>query len=416
MTKKNKPPIFLISGKSPVNESGGYAAYSHNLAKVLIELGHDVHIIAQGKSDRTKKTRIGKEYLVKSIIINILPFLNSLELAALPIFSFHFYKKINNIIEKSKIREFIVWGVGPWSLVGVGLKKKYQDRTKFIASYFTTFLHEMKGSYKAIKISDYGLVLKIKYFFVLNLIARLYTLLEKQILEASDVIVYHYNSSKKIFKKDFSISLAKMRKLSYYVDIFQRETSVTNLNKNINNIFKNNKTFIIICRQDPRKGINILLHAFKLVGKKIDKVKLIIVGSGSLLKANKKIARKLGIEEDVVFTGFVADFKPLLKKADVFVFPSIEEGAGSLSILEAMKQGKAIISTKCDGIPEDIENKKSGILVPIMDVKSLSNEMLKLIRNPKMIKLLEKNAKKKYAEKFSLKYMKKDVEKLLSSL
>jgi glycosyltransferase involved in cell wall biosynthesis len=417
LTKKSElQPVFLISGKSPVNKPGGYAAYSHNLAKVLVELGHPVYIIAQGKKNSIKKTSIGIEHLVNSKLVNSLPFLNSLELAALPIFSQLFVKEIEKILKKNKIEEFIVWGIGPWSLAGINVKRKFKNKIHFISSYFTTFPHEMTGSYKAINISDYGLVLKIKYFFVLNIIARLLNLFEKQIINTSDIIVYHYNSSKKIFNKEFSLSLKKMRKLSYYVEIFERQSSKVGTKGNFNKIFKKNKTFIIICRQDPRKGINLLLHAFKLVREKMNNVKLIVIGSGSLLKANKKIAQKLGIEKDVIFTGFVANFKPLLKKADVFVFPTLEEGAGSLSILEAMKEGKAIITTKCDGIPEDIENNKSGILIPKMDVKTLANKMLELANNPKMIKSLGKGAKKRYAEKFSLKYMRKDVKALLSNL
>lgn len=419
-TKNKLLPIFLISGKSPVTKSGGYAAYSHNLAKVFIKLGHTVYIIAQGDKKSIKDTEIGYEHLVTAGFINKLPFFNSLELAALPIFSYFFIKKIDRIIKKKKIDKFIVWGAGPWSYAGVFIKNKYKKRAKFISSYFTTFPHEMLGSYNAIRIRDYGLFTKIKYFFVLNVIAKFYAIFEKSIVHTSDFVVVHYKSTIEILKKQFSLPYKKMKQISYYVEIFQRHSTITpediKIEKKLDKIFNNNKTLIIICRQDPRKGINYLLRAFKIVSEKINGIKLIIVGSGSMFNLNKKLSKKLGIEKNVIFTGFVSDFKPLLKRADLFVFPAIEEGSGSLSILEAMKEGKAIVTTKCDGIPEDIKHNKDGILVPMMDEFTLSKAILNLLNNKKLLIKLGKNSKKTYDAKFSLKYMEDDIRKLLKYL
>lgn len=418
---KNKLlPIFLISGKSPVTKPGGYAAYSHNLAKVFIKLGHTVYIIAQGDKESIRKTEIGYEHLVAAGFINKLPFFNSLELAALPIFSYFFIKEIDKIIKKEKINKFIVWGAGPWSYAGVFIKNKYKKRVKFISSYFTTLPHEMLGSYNAIRIRDYGLITKIKYFFVLNVIAKFYAIFEKSIVHTSDFVVVHYKSTIEILKKQFSLPYTKMRQISYYVEIFQRHSAITpgdvKIERKLDKIFNKNKTLIIICRQDPRKGINYLLRAFKIVCKKRNDIKLIIVGSGSMFKLNIKLAKKLGIEKNVIFTGFVSNFKSLLRKADIFVFPAIEEGSGSLSILEAMKEGKAIITTACDGIPEDILNNKEGILVPMMDEFLLSDAILKLLNDLNLQKQLEKNTKRKYNIKFSFDQMKNDVQKLLLNL
>ena len=176
------------------------------------------------------------------------------------------------------------------------------------------------------------------------------------------------------------------------------------------------KTLIIVCRQDPRKGINFLLHAFKQVRQKEKNLKLIVVGSGTMLEPNKALSQKLGIEKDVVFTGFVADFEPLLKKASIFVFPAIEEGSGSLSVLEAMKFGKAMIVTDCDGIPEDIINNESGLIVPKMDSQALAEAIIKLTNNTKLTQILGKNAKKRYEEKYSLEFMKRDTKKILQEV
>lgn len=411
---RSELPVFLISGKSPVKNPGGYAAYSHNLAKVLTELGHPVFIIAQGPRAGITRAKIGYEHVVASRIVKNLSFLKSIELAALPIFAPLFTREMERIIKANRFSKFIIWGMGPWSYAGMKLKRKFGRKVKFIAFYPTTFRHEITGSYNAIRISDYGFILKLKYFLVVNIIARIYALLERQIVHSCDLITLNYKYPESFLQEEFSVSPKKFRRMSYYVEIFQRE-ALGKPPKELKAIFENNKTLILICRQDPRKGINFLLHAFKTIRKKTKKVKLIIVGSGTMLEANRKLAKKLDISNDVIFTGFLADFGPLLKKADVFVFPAIEEGSGSLSVLEAMKLEKPIISTKCDGIPEDIVDGESGLLVPKMDSASLAKAVLKLINNPKLAKLLGRNAKKRYENKFSLELMKRDVRKILQT-
>lgn len=413
LAEKNKVPIFLISGKSPVKSPGGYAAYAHNLAKVFIDLGHPVFIIAQGAEPSLEKTEIGEEHIVTFPLVNKLPFLKSIELAALPLFSPLFVREIEMIVQGGGFKDFIIWGMGPWSYPGVALKKRFGKRVKFIAFYPTTFLHEMQGSYDAIQISDYGLGLKLKYLLVVNIIARLYGLLEAQTVKFCDLLTLNYKFPESFLQKQFSVDPQKFRQISYYVEVFARKAPGEVSDKEFKKIFKNNKTLIIVCRQDPRKGINFLLHAFKKVRRKVKNVKLLIVGSGTMLEPNRKLAQKLSIDGDVIFTGFVADFAPLLKKADIFVFPPTEEGSGSLSVLEAMKMGKPMVVTACDGIPEDVENNKEGLVVPKMDPEALASAIIKLIKNPEIARTLGRNAQKRYNEKFSLELMKRDVRKIL---
>lgn len=408
-----KLPIFLISGKSPAKSPGGYAAYAHNLAKVFIELGHPVQIIAQGPENSQESTNIGEEHIVSSPLVNKLSFLKSIELAALPIFSSIFAQEIEKIIKENNYKDFIVWGMGPWSYAGVEIKRKFNNRAKFIAFYPTTFLHEMQGSYDAIRVSDYGFLMKLKYFVVVQLISRLYGLLESQTVKWADIITLNYKYPESFLTKQFKIGPEKFRQMSYYVEVFKRKAPSEISEKSLSDLFKKYRTLIIVCRQDPRKGINFLLHAFKLVSQKIKGVKLVVVGSGTMLIPNQMVAKKLGIEKHVVFTGFVADSEPLLKKADIFVFPAIEEGSGSLSVLEAMKFGKAIVVTNCDGIPEDVVDGESGLIVPKMDTRLLSEAIAKLLKDTMLARRLAKNAKKKYGEKFSLDFMKRDTQKIL---
>jgi glycosyltransferase involved in cell wall biosynthesis len=111
---------------------------------------------------------------------------------------------------------------------------------------------------------------------------------------------------------------------------------------------------------DPRKGLSILLKAFKIVLEHID-ARLIIVGKGDQTEA-RSLADSLNIFENLIFTGFVEEneLKYYYSLCDIYVCPSTMEGFG-LTLLEAMAAEKPIIATNVGAIPEILED--YGLLV-----------------------------------------------------
>ncbi len=171
---------------------------------------------------------------------------------------------------------------------------------------------------------------------------------------------------------------------------------------------------ILITRQDGRKGINYLLHAAKLLDDRKIKYILQIAGGGKFLQANKMIAKRLNLK-NTRFLGFVKDTSDLLSKADIYVFPSVEEGSSAISILEAMRYGLPIVCTEVDGMPEDIVHNKSGILVKAQDPVVLANGMELLINNKSLAAKLGKTAKTRYYARHGKKVAEKGLEKILNS-
>jgi glycosyltransferase involved in cell wall biosynthesis len=106
---------------------------------------------------------------------------------------------------------------------------------------------------------------------------------------------------------------------------------------------------------DPRKNTSTVLKAFaKFQKTNLLNIQLVIVGltSGGIVKF-KQLAKNLGIENDVVFAGFVteSDLVALYNLATVLLYPSLYEGFG-LPVLEAMRCGTAVISSNSGSIPE----------------------------------------------------------------
>jgi glycosyltransferase involved in cell wall biosynthesis len=115
---------------------------------------------------------------------------------------------------------------------------------------------------------------------------------------------------------------------------------------------------------NPRKGINELLLAFKIVCSRVPAATLYIVGGKGDSEVNyKKMASEIGCGHLVHFCGPISDPRPYLLGTDIFVLASHADPA-PLVIAEAREAGCAIIATDVDGIPEMLEYGRAGLLVP----------------------------------------------------
>lgn len=142
------------------------------------------------------------------------------------------------------------------------------------------------------------------------------------------------------------------------------------------------RDFVIIsvASLETHKGQEYLLKAFAKVSQKKENTKLALIGEGPDRKKLEKKIKNSGIGNKVVLTGMQGEIARLLKSADLFVLPSIRESFG-LALVEAMETGIPVIATRTGGIPEIIENNKSGILVEPGDADSLAAKIIDLIEN-----------------------------------
>jgi len=224
------------------------------------------------------------------------------------------------------------------------------------------------------------------------------------------LIVIHYNSSRKIIKKHFGINPKKLFIFPWYTEIFKRKVKDT-----VVKISFSHPLIVSISRQDPRKGINYIIRAIKIVSQQIPNVKCMIVGTGSFYKLNKKLVNKLGLSKIIEMPGFVADINPILKQTDVAVIVPLRQGSSALTVFEAMSYGKAIVASNTDGIPEDLENNKSALIVPAANEEKTAEAIIKIISNKKLKKRLEKNCEKRFNTRFGYKKTKEALKKILDT-
>lgn len=129
------------------------------------------------------------------------------------------------------------------------------------------------------------------------------------------------------------------------------------------------------------KGHGYLLEATARVVARFPRTRLLLVGVGPLEPEVRRRARELGIADNVVFAGFRTDVPRLLRSLDAFVLASTYEGL-SIALLEAMSLGTCCVVTAVGGLPEAVEHRRSGVLVPPRDPDALAAALLEVISDP----------------------------------
>ena len=146
----------------------------------------------------------------------------------------------------------------------------------------------------------------------------------------------------------------------------------------------------------PYKGPDILLKAFKIVQKEFSNVKLIFAGRGPMLDELYDLSKRLDLEDDITFAGFVdEEQKPLyFKSSDIFCLPSttMAESFGIVN-LEAMASGIPIVSSNLGGIPDIVNHEKIGLLAEPSDIRGIADSLIRLLEDKKLRKKMGDNGR-----------------------
>ncbi|MBE0497504.1 MAG: glycosyltransferase family 4 protein [Campylobacterales bacterium] len=131
---------------------------------------------------------------------------------------------------------------------------------------------------------------------------------------------------------------------------------------------------------NAHKGQCYLIEAFKDLGQKYPALHLLFLGKGKDEALYKKMTQGA---QNVSFEGFVDNVGDYLSVMDLFVFPSLHEGLGSI-LLDAMNAGVPIVASNAGGIPDIITHKKNGILVEPAHVEGIKQAIIALYEDRTM--------------------------------
>jgi glycosyltransferase involved in cell wall biosynthesis len=163
------------------------------------------------------------------------------------------------------------------------------------------------------------------------------------------------------------------------------------------------KIILTACRLNAQKDFVTLLRAFREVREQIES-RLVIVGDGELRGEIVRYAREIGVEKDLVITGFQQNPYRLMKNADIFILSSFFEGFGNV-IVEAMALGVPVVATDAPSGPaEIIQDQVNGLLVPVQDHGTMANAVIKLLLDKALREKIVANGMER-AELFKVEYM-----------
>jgi glycosyltransferase involved in cell wall biosynthesis len=158
---------------------------------------------------------------------------------------------------------------------------------------------------------------------------------------------------------------------------------------------------VAVSRHSARKGLDLLIRALAGLRDAGVPFRACLIGTGTLLGAHRRLVRSLGLEEQVTLPGRVPDVMPYLRDCDVFVLPSIEEGSGSVAVLEALQAGAAIVSTGVDGIPEDLSHEVDALLVAPGSVPDLRDALARMLADDALRRRLAAAGRELYERRFA---------------
>ncbi len=141
-------------------------------------------------------------------------------------------------------------------------------------------------------------------------------------------------------------------------------------------------------------------------------VKGVLAGDGAEKSNLMALAKRL--KSPVDFVGFVESLTPWLKKADLFLHTSRQEGMPNV-ILEAMKQGVPVVATDAGGTAELVLHGETGFICPVNDVDCLQKSTAYLIDNEQVMNEFSKKGYQRIEDMFSIEHSLNQLEKLIYS-
>jgi len=175
------------------------------------------------------------------------------------------------------------------------------------------------------------------------------------------------------------------------------------------------KAIAVVARLCEAKNHEMLFYVMQKVLRAYPNVRLLCVGIGPRLQELKRLARRLDIEDNIIFTGLRSDIPFILSKVSLLVLPSKWEGTPNV-ILEALVCGCPVVATRVGGIPEIIRDGETGLLVPSLNVEAMVDAILHLLADENLAREMGRRGQELVKNKYSVNRMVLDTEKVYDEI
>ena len=143
--------------------------------------------------------------------------------------------------------------------------------------------------------------------------------------------------------------------------------------------------FVVLCpaRMDPQKGQDVLVAALGRIVARHERVRLWLTGSsGTAWEASlRNQAAASGLERHIAYLGHYPVMADLLRASDLVVLPSRQENF-PYALLEAFALSRPVVATRVGGVPELVQDRVNGWLVPPALPECLAEAISAVIQDP----------------------------------
>jgi glycosyltransferase involved in cell wall biosynthesis len=396
-------PLVLISGKDVVDEVGGHSSYVRAHALAGARAGLEPHIFSIGKRTETLQVPFGTVHRVS------LPWLRTIPVVLQP---FVLAPAVVRFL-RGRRGPHLIHGFAIWAAAAVAASRALSRAgvsSVALASAYGTRAYEVGAMQRGLR-GHHGFLNRVRYRAWLIWITVADDRVERWGYGNARQVMVNYESVRRILRDAYGPGL-DIRRVPYasldavgdgaQVPCPPGHGSREALPRGLAELQDSDAPLVLATsRHDPRKGLDVLLLALAELAQSGVRFRACLIGPGRLLDPHRRLSAELGLSGRVSITGQVADVEPYLRRAEVFVLPSLAEASGSISVLEALRSGTAVIASACDGIPEDLRHGHDALLVPPGNPRALAEALRTLLGDPPLRARLGAEALSTHAHRFS---------------
>jgi glycosyltransferase involved in cell wall biosynthesis len=330
--------ILILTGVFPP-DIGGPATQLDALSRELIKADYQVRILTFGRKDKVQYP-----YSVKRVCNYWPSFIKSF---------LYLIKGLFFALQADILYSYDLYTAGLTSLIAKKLLRK-----PLIIRFVGDSAWEI-ASVRGLINEDIVTFQENKYSWSIELRKKI----RKKILDNSDKVIVVSHFLKDLAQK-IGLPQEKIKVIYNSIDFLEVKSSSLTKEELKQKLGFKEVVLLTVARLIPWKGIDMLIEIMPDLIKKYRQIDLVIVGRGPEMNKLKQLTQELGLENNVHFTGKLdrEQIIDYLKMADLFALNTNYEGMSHV-LLEAMKIGVPIITTKAGGNPETIKDGQTGLLV-----------------------------------------------------
>jgi glycosyltransferase involved in cell wall biosynthesis len=392
--------VLMVAGKDPSREFGGHSSYVRTHARAAVRAGFEPHLFCVHRgAPSAVDTDFGVIHRVRSPFLPLGQVMAPAHRGALA----------------AAIARFTAGRPGPhllhsfgllWGCVGAAARVRLAragQRAVSVVSVYTTRLHETRGKLRGLG-RDHGLRDAARLGVDIAWTRLVAGRFERQACREAARVLVNYDAVSRLVAGQYGAAtpLCKIPYASEAAFVHADDEPVPVLPPAVAALEPAGAPLIVaVSRHDPRKGVDVLLRALARLRDEGVPFRACLIGPGPLLGAHRALAARLALGRSTAVPGLVPDPHPFLRHADVFVLPSLQEASGSLSLLEALQAGVAVVASDLDGVPEDVTDGDGALLVPPGDAPALAAALRRLLSDAPLRGRLARRGHELYRARFT---------------